>query len=130
MSKSELATSASSDNGTIIGPSGATFTRKPTTEASGVSYVRLNTLKAGDVIVEGIYLGSTANVTYPEKQDFKFKTNDGKLVVVNEGGNLKSRLSQYEAGMLLLVIYHGMQKITKGIRAGKMAHNVEVIPAD
>ena len=132
MSKQESATNASNNSaGTIISSSGVTF-KRPESENSGgeITYIRLKNLKAGDVAVEGIYLGSSANKTYPEKLDFKFKTSDEKTVVVNEGGNLKYRMKDIEAGTLVLIKYLGMQKIAKGPRAGKSSHAVEVLVAD
>lgn len=114
----------------IVSESGITFKRPAAEGDANTSYVRLNTLKDGDVAVEGIFLGSSANYTYPERLDFKFKKADGSTVVVNEGGNLKARMSKIEAGTLVIVLYKGMQKITKGIRAGKMAHNVDVLVAE
>lgn len=134
MSKAATAATAASNvetsNGTFTSSSGTTFKRADSSGGGEISYVRLNALSAGDVAVEGIFLGSTANITYPEKLDYKFKTADDKTVVVNEGGNLKSRMKDISAGTLLVIRYLGMQKITKGIRAGKMAHNVEVLIAD
>ena len=128
MSKSAAAVKI--ETGTYTSPSGTVFKSAESSTSGDISYVRLNALNAGDIAVEGIFVGATANKTYPEKLDYKFKTVDGKTVVVNEGGNLKSRMNGIEAGTLLAIRYLGMQKITKGIRAGKMAHNVEVLPAE
>lgn len=128
MSKSAAATQI--ETGTYTSPSGTTFKAVENSDSEAPRYVRLKALKAGDIAVEGIFVGATANKTYPEKLDYKFKTVDGKTVVVNEGGNLKSRMNGIEAGTLLAIRYLGMQKITKGKMAGKMAHNVEVLPAE
>lgn len=127
MSKAETASTnaASSSN-----DSGITFKRPEGETSSEISYVRLGTLKAGDIAVEGIYLGSSANALYPEKQDFKFKTMDGKTVVVNEGGNLKFRMQSIASGTLVRINYLGMQEITKGPRKGKKSHNVDVLVAE
>ncbi len=128
MSKTENAAEASNDNGTIKSSTGLTFKRPGS--GGEISYVRLGALKAGDTVVEGIYCGSSANTTYPEKQDFKFKTVDDKTVIVNEGGNLKTRLSNIEMGTMVMIIYKGKQMITKGPRKGKEAHNVDVLVAE
>lgn len=118
---------------TITSSSGTTF-KKPEREISEgdaiTTYVRLGQLAAGATVVEGIYMGSSQNKMYPEKLDFQFKTIDGKDVVVNEGGNLKFRLSKIAAGTLVMIKYEGKQKITSGPRAGKEAHNVEVLVAE
>lgn len=135
MSKAAAATAATTiaaaSNGTVTSSSGATFKKPERASSEGeISYVRLGQLKAGDTVVEGIYTGSTQNVMYPEKLDFLFQDANNKKVVVNEGGNLKTRLKDIETGTLVMIIYNGKQMITKGPRKGKEAHNVEVLVAD
>ena len=130
MSKSAAAQQLSTDTRTVTSSSGTTFKRPDAGGDSEISYVRLGKLQAGDTVVEGIYLGSSQNTTYPEKLDFKFKSADDKTVIVNEGGNMKFRMSEIEAGTLVLIKYNGMQLITKGPRKGKEAHAVDVLIAE
>lgn len=130
-SAAQLSQVSTESNDSVTSSSGVTFKRPSSnTDDGGISFIRMGQLKAGDLIVEGIYIGSTQNSMYPEKLDFKFKTNDDKTVVVNEGGNLKFRMNDIAAGTLVRIEYKGKQKITKGPRAGKEAHNVDVLVAE
>lgn len=132
MSKATAA-AATTNTTTIKSASGVTFKKPERAKSEGdaaTNYVRLGQLSEGDVVVEGIYMGTSQNYTYPEKLDFNFKAADGSQVIVNEGGNLKARLKDIEAGTLVLITYQGMQTIAKGPRMGKKAHNVEVLIAE
>lgn len=113
---------------TVTGSDGTVF--KSANAASDTTYVRLGQLSKGDTVVEGIFIGTSQNTMYKDKLDYKFKGADGKSIVVNEGGNLKARMKDIAAGTLVMIIYQGKQKITKGAMAGKEAHNVEVLLAD
>lgn len=124
-------TNASASNGTIVSSSGAVFKKPERAGNNGdIKYVRLGQLKAGDIVVEGIFTGTSQNATYPEKLDFLFSDANGNKIVVNEGGNLKFRMKDIAAGTLVMITYEGMQTIAKGPRKGKLSHQVEVLIAD
>lgn len=137
MSKASSATAEqlSNDNGTSSTNSGTVFKKpaivaKEGAELPEITYIRMGQHQAGAILVEGIYLGAEENKLYAPKLDFKFKTADGKEVVVNEGGNLAYRMKDIAAGTLVRIIYNGKQIMTKGKFKGKPSHNVDVLVAD
>lgn len=98
--------------------------------------------KADGVMVQGIFEGMTEPDQY-QKCNFAFlATADGisydkegneksfkagDKVIVNTSSNIKSKLSEVEAGTEVIVVYEGQNKLTKGPYKGKLAHTYNVL---
>lgn len=81
------------------------------------------------MILEGIFEGAVPNAFNEDKNDFRFKTDDGTLVTVNGAGNLSARMSEVSVGDYCRVEYLGMYPIKKGKFKGKDAHSFDVLIA-
>lgn len=91
------------------------------------------------VVVQGRYLGRADKNNF-DKCDFKVesmneKGEDGSpvLFIINESGNLASRMSNINVGDLVQVRYLGQEKITKSSKPaliGKSVHQWEVDTAE
>lgn len=88
--------------------------------------------KAGKtgIIAEGLYVGTMPNQFDENKPSYKIEQEDGSVIVLNSGGNLKSRMSSIETGTLVQISYNGMSKMTKGKFAGKDVHQFDVLVAE
>lgn len=89
----------------------------------------------GEVLVEGVYLGTYPNKYNADKPNFKFKDGvTGDIKVVNTAGHLHYLMVETneapQVGDYLQVVYQGKEKITKGTFAGKEAHKFEVLRDD
>jgi hypothetical protein len=106
-----------------------TVTFKPMSTAKGdIKYVSASRLAKGDIAVEGIYIGTQPNTLEPTKLDFRFedRKDRSKITVVNQAGNLKTRMQAVNPGDLIQVVYMGKEKVTKGKLAGKEVHQFEL----
>ncbi len=112
--------------------SAATKTFKSVTGESTLEFIRPSQLAeegfTGQVL-EGVYLGAIPNQLDSSKWDYKFETGEGKTVIVNSTGSLAYKMKEVSVGSLVQLIYKGKDEIKKGARAGKMAHNFDVLVA-
>lgn len=96
-----------------------------------INYIRPSKLseegKTG-LILEGEYLGPVLN-SMSEKNDYKFKTEDG-IAVINNTGGLQVRMEQIDPGTLVQIHYNGKTEIQNGKMKGKQAHNFVVLVED
>lgn len=90
----------------------------------------LNKLGKTGIIVEGLFVGTMPNQYDENKPSYKIEQEDGSIIVLNSGGNLKARMTGIETGTLVQVSYNGMAKLTKGKFAGKDVHQFEVLVAE
>lgn len=96
-----------------------------------IKYIRAAELSEQNitgVVAEGIYEGTLPNRFDEGKSDFKVKSTDGTLLVLNHAGSLANQLNRVSAGSYVRISYAGKQPMKKGKMAGKLAHsfNVEV----
>jgi len=99
--------------------------------ADSINYIRPSKLaEEGQtgVILEGEYLGPVLN-PMSEKNDYKFKTEQG-ISVINNTGSLQAKMEQVEAGTLVQIVYNGKAEITSGKMKGKQAHQFQVLAED
>lgn len=117
----------------------ATVTFTSTKPKLAVKYVNPKELfdsNTTGIIVQGRYIGR-ADKNQFGKCDFKIESmteraDDGSpvLVIINESGNLASRMSAVNVGDLVQVSYEGKEKIASGQWAGKMSHQFDVAKGD
>lgn len=81
------------------------------------------------LVVEGIYEGSVANKFDETKLDYKVRSENGDLTIINETGSLRRQMNEVSIGTLIQIEYQGKVKITKGALAGKSAHRFTVLKA-
>lgn len=88
------------------------------------TYVKYSECKAGDVVVEGHFIGSV-----PSKfggNNHEFRTESGKIVSLNKSGQLDYCLKHIAVGDYVRVVYEGKTILDKGTFKGKEAHNFKV----
>jgi hypothetical protein len=115
---------------TITTDSGKTY--KSTGGASEIKFIRPSALtndNKGEILVEGIYVGSVKN-EMSGKDDQKFQLEDGSTAIINGAGNLGARLKDIPLNTAVLVRYGGRTKMKSGKFAGKEVHNFDVLVAE
>ena len=92
-------------------------------------YFKYKECEAGQVLVEGVYIGRTPNKF--GKENFDFKPEEGPTVSLNHAGQLAYLIENYvREGDTVQVIYEGTAVLEKGAFAGKEVHNFEVNVAE
>ena len=92
-------------------------------------YYKYKECEQGQVLVEGIYMGTTPNKF--GKDNFDFKPEDGPTVSLNHAGQLAYLVENFvREGDLVQVIYDGTSTLEKGAFKGKEVHNFIVNVAD
>jgi hypothetical protein len=89
------------------------------------SYVKYSECKAGDIVVEGYFVGST-----PSKfggNNHEFRTESGAIVSLNKSGQLDYCLKHIEKGDYVRVIFEGKVVLDKGTFKGKEANQFKVL---
>lgn len=81
------------------------------------------------LVVEGVYEGSVTNKFNPEKLDYKIRSENGDLTIINETGSLRKQMDKVSTGTLVQINYSGKKKINSGKLAGKSVHAFEVLAA-
>ena len=122
-----------SNTGASTTTASKTFKRPDGMEGANIEFVRPSKLaEAGrtGLIVEGLYVGSVPNSFDEQKNDYKFETESGKMIVINGAGNLPYQMEKIAVNTLVQVSYLGKSKIKKGKMAGKEAHNFDVLVAE
>ena len=96
------------------------------------TYIKLSEKKAGDVLVEGKFVGTIPNKFNADKPNFEFKPSDGSAnVVLNSAGKLSYLMDSFvQPGDEVQVIYKGKSTIDKGVMKGKEAHDFDVLVAE
>lgn len=82
------------------------------------------------VVAQGTYEGSMPNKFNPESLDYKIRSENGDLIIINGTGGLRQQLAKVAVGTLVQIQYNGKTKIAKGKMAGKLAHSFVVLTAD
>ena len=143
MAKATQATEAKTvTTNTAVTEDGRTITFGSQKPKGNIRYVNPKELKEEGrigVIVQGRFLGRM-ELNQFGKQDFKFESMnetgpDGspQLVIINESGNLASRMSTIKVGDYVQVQYLGQEKITKSSKPaliGKLVHQWQVDTAE
>jgi hypothetical protein len=102
-------------------------------EGEGIEFIRPATLAEEGVsgeILQGTFIEAVQNRYDNAKLDYKFEKEDGKLVIVNGGGNLGYNMKFVNAGDFVQIIYLGKSEISKGPHKGKLSHTFEVNRAE
>lgn len=103
----------------------------PTGRATGdVEFIRASKLKEDGftgLLLEGQYLENIPNQLNKDRLDYKFKKDDGSVVVINGAGNLGYKMEFVEVGDYVQIEYLGMKEIAGGSFKGKMSHDFEVL---
>lgn len=102
-------------------------------KSGGITFIRPKELAdAGTtgVVAEGIFEGTVPNNFDETKSDYKVRTDDGKLIILNSAGSLASQLAKVAVGSYVQIQYLGMQAMTAGKMKGKMSHKFIVGIAD
>lgn len=81
-------------------------------------YYKYSECKAGQVLVEGKFIGRSPNKFGKENFDFK-PANGGPTVSLNHAGQLEYLLSEIVEGTYCRVTYNGKEVLTKGDFKGK-----------
>lgn len=93
---------------------------------SRVNYINAKDLEESGktgIILEGVYVAAIPNQFDDTKNDYKFETEDGRTVVINNTGGLRYQMDKVAPGTLVQITYNGKEKMTTGKNAGKLAHN-------
>jgi hypothetical protein len=101
---------------------------RATNAAGEIKFIRARDLTVGPIL-EGTFLGAIPNQFDEDKNDFKFETEAG-IVILNGAGNLGYKMGFISAGDYVQVTYEGQGKMSKGKYAGKLVHNFEVLVAE
>ncbi len=92
-----------------------------------IRYVKPKDASAGDVLVEGTYLGAD-NDTKFGKPNYQFRTTEGDLVIVNSTGHLEKNLPNLvQPGDYTQIILKSKEKMTKGAFAGKESYIFDIL---
>lgn len=83
---------------------------------------------ASGTVAEGIYEGTVPNKYDATKMDYKIRSANGDLTIINEAGSLRRQMAMVAVGTLVQINYSGKQA-GKGKNAGKSFHNFEVLTA-
>lgn len=106
---------------------------KPVNKAEGgLEFIRPAELaKEGvtGVILEGEFQGTIPNHFDESKNDFKFRTDEGKTVIINHTGSLAYQLKEVEPGSIVQIEYKGKEALKSGKMKGKLAHQFGVLVA-
>lgn len=89
--------------------------------------LKLDNYNEGDVVVEGIYVGSFESKF--GQPAFKFRDAQGMVKAV-ACGSMKYKMQDVEKGALCRVIYCGKGVLQNGTFKGKTFHEVEVLVDD
>lgn len=106
--------------------------KKPEGAVSSLRFIKPSQLAAEGItgtVLEGEFLGAVKNSFDENKEDFKFKTDDGSTVIVNSSGSLAYQMKLVKVGDYVQLNYKGKEKIAKGKMKGKEAHKFEVLVA-
>jgi len=96
-------------------------------QVGGVPIVKLDAYEAGEVIIEGVYLGSFE--TKFNNPAFKFLEKNGTIRAV-ACGSMRYKMKEVEKGMKVRIIYLGKDVMTKGQFNGRPFHDVQVLVDD
>lgn len=94
--------------------------------AGNVQFISAGKLEGPGLVLEGTFIEALPNAFDQNKRDYKFETEEGKIVVLNGTGQLAHRMKLVKEGDLVQIEYLGKQKISKGVMKGKEAHNFDV----
>lgn len=101
-------------------------------ELPALSFIRAKKL-ADDgitgVVLEGEYLGEVPNKFDEEKNDFKFKKDDGSMVIVNSCGSINHQMAKVKVGEYVQISYLGQKTIKDGKLKGKKIHDFKILKA-
>lgn len=86
--------------------------------------------EVGAAILEGTFIDSMPNKFNPSKLDFKFETEEGKVIILNGAGNLGFKMQLVNIGDYVQVLYSGKQEATSGTYAGTPMHQFDVLTAE
>ena len=79
-------------------------------------------------VAEGIYEGAVPNKYDATKLDYKIRSANGDLTIINSTGSLTRQMAMVSEGTLVQINYGG-KVAGKGKSAGKSFHNFEVLTA-
>lgn len=82
-------------------------------------------LGRGDVIAVGLFEGISKN-EMTKKNDYRIRSSNGDLIIVNGGGNLGYQMEPVSVGQLVKITYKGAEAMSKGPYKGKLANNYSV----
>lgn len=94
-----------------------------------LKFVRPSKLTDADVntvIAAGIYEGTAPNNFDDTKSDFKVRSENGDLTIINNFASIASQLAKVSTGSYIEVTYLGKRAMTSGKYKGKEAHSVVV----
>lgn len=126
-----------------VDENGATTGRKMTTvngksaegngELGELNFVRFSELAKNGVtglVASGIYEGSLPNRFDAEKLDFKIRSANGDLTIVNAAGSLQSQMAKVPTGTYVEIEYFGKVTMEEGKFKGKQTHKIIVLRED
>lgn len=89
--------------------------------------IKLENYKPGDLILEGVYVGSFD--TKFGKPAFKFRESNGTVRAISCGA-LQYKMSTIEKGTLCRVVYLNKGIVANGLYKGKVFHDVDLMIDD
>lgn len=87
---------------------------------------KLTDADADTVVAEGIYEGSLPNKYDAEKLDYKVRSEDGTLTILNSCASLAKQMAKVETGSYVQITYLGKKTIEQGKFKGKESHSFVV----
>ena len=106
--------------------------RKPEGAPTSLTFVKASELAKGNkigVILEGEYEGTSENKFNKDKPCFKFRLDNGNMVIVNPAGNLGYQMKSVKEGDYVRLSYLGQEPLTRGSFKGTLCHQFEVLVA-
>lgn len=93
-------------------------------------YVKPKDCKAGELIVQGKYLGRSPNKFGNDNFDFR-PDDGGPTVCINHAGHLAYIMEEnVSIGDTVQVVYKGKEKLENGAFKGKESHQFDVLVAE
>lgn len=96
-------------------------------QVGGAPIIKLDSYSEGDVVIEGVYVGSYE--TQFGQPAFKFMEKNGSIRAVS-CGTLKHKMQDVEKGTTCRIIYLGKQILSKGTYKGRSFHDVDLLIDD
>jgi hypothetical protein len=98
-------------------------------QEGNLSFIRPGKLTEADenkVVAKGIYEGTVPNNFDDTKSDFKVRSENGDLTILNNCASLAKQLTKVQAGSYVEITYLGKKVMTEGKYKGKSSHSFVV----